>query len=158
MGFIISFRMSKMPFASWYHEIVMCGTDKIAMSISSLSNKDGHREGWMGLFEAYFGLLTKFVNPACLIMFIFRALASDLKEPYGIVQGYMPLFASIYVIIAILIIFAPMLMCDQPEIFYHNVELEFLADDIFETKARIKAKLAGMMAHMKPADGESQNI
>ena len=53
----------------------------------------------------------------------------------------MPVFASIYVITAIFIIFAPMIMCDYQESFMHNVEKEFLADDIFETKARIKTKL-----------------
>lgn len=53
----------------------------------------------------------------------------------------MPVFASIYVFIAVLIIFVPMMMCDYPELFSHNVEKEFCADDIFETKARIKTKL-----------------
>lgn len=32
-------------------------------------------------------------------------------------------------------------MCDYPEMFMHNVEKEFSADDIFETKARIKTRL-----------------
>jgi len=45
----------------------------------------------------------------------------------------MPVFASIYIFIAILIIFGPMIMCDYPEQFNHNVEKEFIADDIFET-------------------------
>ena len=31
-----SFRDSGMPLVVWYHEIVMCGTDKLAMSISIL--------------------------------------------------------------------------------------------------------------------------
>jgi hypothetical protein len=71
IGAFISYKVSKLPFLSWYHEIVMCGTDKIAMSISILSNKKGHRKWWMPVFEGYFGILIKFVNPACLIMFIF---------------------------------------------------------------------------------------
>jgi len=84
IAFLISFKVSKLPFISWYHEIVMCGTDKIAMSISILSNKDQSRSWWMLPFEAYFGILIKYVNPACLIMFIFKALAADLKQPFGI--------------------------------------------------------------------------
>jgi len=53
----------------------------------------------------------------------------------------MPVCASIYIFIAVLIIFVPMMMCDYPEMFMHNVEKEFSADDIFETKARIKTRL-----------------
>jgi len=53
----------------------------------------------------------------------------------------LPVIASIYVLTAFLIIFAPMIMCNYQESFMHNVEKEFLADDIFETKARIKSKL-----------------
>lgn len=99
-------------------------------------------------FEAYFGILIKFVNPACLIMFIFQAVAADLQEPFGITQGYMPVFASIYVFVAILIIFGPMIMCDYPEMFTHNVEKEFSADDIFETKARIKARMTKKLKNL----------
>ena len=36
-----------------------------------------------------------------------------------------------------------MFMCDYPELFDHNVEKEFMADDIFEVKARLKKKLQG---------------
>ena len=36
IAFIISFIQSKMEFINWYHEIVMCGTDKVAMSITIL--------------------------------------------------------------------------------------------------------------------------
>lgn len=119
----------------------MCGTDKIAMSISILSNEDQSRSWWMLPFEAYFGLLIKFVNPACICIFIMEGMAADFRQPFGITQGYMPVVASIYVFIAILIIFTPMFMCDYPEMFMHNVEKEFSADDIFETKARIKTRL-----------------
>jgi len=84
IAFGVSFKLSQLTFNSWYHEILMCGTDKIAMSISILSNGDQSRSWWMLPFEAYFGLLIKFVNPACLIIFIFEGLAADLKEPFGI--------------------------------------------------------------------------
>ena len=126
----------------------MCGTDKIAMSISILSNDDQSRSWWMLPFEAYFGILIKFVNPACIIVFIFEGLAADLKQPFGITQGYLPVIASIYVFIAIIIIFGPMMMCDYQEMFMHNVEKEFSADDIFETKARIKTRLRNKIKDM----------
>jgi len=60
----------------------------------------------------------------------------------------MPVFASIYVFVAVLIIFGPMMMCDYPEMFMHNVEKEFMADDIFETNARIKSKLQKMKKNL----------
>lgn len=56
------------------------------------------------------------------------------------------MFASIYVFTALLIIVIPMFMCDYPELFDHNVEKEFIADDIFEVKARMKKKLQGAFA------------
>jgi hypothetical protein len=40
-----------------------------------------------------------------------------------------------------------MFMCDYPELFDHNVEKEFIADDIFEVKARMKKKLQGAFAN-----------
>lgn len=112
VSFIVSWKLSELEFNSWYHEILMCGTDKISMSISILSNADQSRSWWMLAFEAYFGILIKFVNPACIIVFIFEGLAADLKQPFGITQGVLPVIASIYVFIAILIIFGPMMMCD----------------------------------------------
>lgn len=52
------------------------------------------------------------------------------------------MFASMYVMLAILIIFVPMMMCDYPETFTHNVEKEFSADDIFEKAARAAKRKA----------------
>lgn len=75
---------SGMTFISWYHEIVMCGTDKISMSITILSNPDGKRTFWMLPFEAYFGILIKFVNPCCMVFLLCESLAADLEDPYGI--------------------------------------------------------------------------
>jgi len=118
----------------------MCGTDKIAMSITSLSNDDQSRSWWMLPFEAYFGFLIKFVNPACFCFFLFASLAADIKVPFGLIPE-LTTYGSIYVYVSILIIFGPMMMCSYPEIFHHNVEKEFCADDIFETKARIRQRM-----------------
>lgn len=83
-------------------------------------------------------------------MFLFcESLAADISEPYGLTQGVLPVFASIYVFIALLLIVVPMFMCDYPELFDHNVEKEFIADDIFEIKARMKKKLQGAFASNK---------
>lgn len=79
IAFLVSYFMSKLTYIEWYHEIVMCGTDKISMSITILSNPDGKRKWWMIPFEAYFGLLIKFVNPICLLFFIFEGLQADLE-------------------------------------------------------------------------------
>ena len=141
IAFAVSFKLSKLTFVEWYHEIVMCGTDKIAMSITILSCEKAERKWWMIPFEAYFGLLIKFINPPILLFFMFDALAADLKQPFGIAGGQMTIYASIYLFIAVFLIFAPMIMCNYPEMFQHNVEKEFNADDIFENKNRIKARM-----------------
>lgn len=96
-------------------------------------------------FEFYFGLLIKYVNPACLLFIFFEALAQDLGAPYGIAQGSFPALASIYVAVAIVLIIVPMVACDQPESFTHNVEKEFSADDKFEINERIRKKMQRMM-------------
>lgn len=144
MALYASFRASEMDFIVWYHEIVMCGTDKVAMSITVLQN-GGKRAWWMLPFEFYFGILIKFVNPACLLFLFFEALAADLGVPYGIAQGSFPALASIYVAIAVGLIIVPMFACDYPEIFTHNVEKEFSADDQFEVKERLRKKMQRMM-------------
>ena len=154
IAFACSWYQSKMPFISWYHEILQCGTDKISMSITILSNPDGRRSFWMLPFEAYFGILIKFVNPCCLIFLLFEALANDLRDPYGITQGTMPMFATMYVMLAILIIFVPMMMCDTPETFHHNVELEFSADDLHEKAVRAKKRQAAKAASTGNAETE----
>jgi len=67
-------------------------------------------------FEAYFGILIKYVNPVCLLFFIFEGLKADLTTPFGIVNtGWLPLVASMYVFIAVVIIFASMIACDYSE-------------------------------------------
>ena len=142
IAFVASWCTSGLPFIVWYHEILQCGTDKISMSITSLSNPNGERSFWMLPFEAYFGLLVKFVNPCCLIFLLCEALSNDLKDPYGITSGQIPMFASMYVFIAVLIIFVPMFMCDKPELFTHNVEKEFSADDLYEKANRAKKRKA----------------
>jgi hypothetical protein len=88
------------------------------MSISILSNEDQSRKWWMLPFEAYFGFLIKYLNPACHLMFIFEGLKADLVEPFGIVtSGWLPVVASMYIFIAFVMIFGPKIGCDYPERF-----------------------------------------
>jgi len=98
----------------------------------------------MPLFESYFGIAIKFVNPACLIWMIMENLAADLEEPYGDQPAEMQVFSSIFVFISVMMIFAPMFLCTYPQRFDYNVNLEFNADNIYEHKLRmarmIKAK------------------
>lgn len=79
LSLFVSYRVVKNEFTSisWYHEIMLCGVDKIAMSITSLSvthrdfSHEGERKTWMMFFEGYFGIMIKFLNPAALTFMLF---------------------------------------------------------------------------------------
>ena len=147
VGMFISYNISHLSFNEWYHEIMMCGVDKLSMSITVLSYNDEERRFWMIPFEAYFGIFIKFLNPAFFCFFLVENLATDMKVAYGITTGYMPIFASLYLWIAILIIIVPMIVCDYPELFTHNVEMEFAADDAFELKERMRILMKNTLSH-----------
>lgn len=78
----ISHKVSGMTGISWYHEIVMCGTDKVAMGVTSLTHCNHKRVWWMLPFESYFGISIKFINPVLLVWIIFNNLMEDFREPY----------------------------------------------------------------------------
>lgn len=72
----ISFKVSGMTAMSWFYEILMCGVNKLSMSITSLSGPTPEtRTWWMPVFEVYFGLCIKFVNPAILTYMIFEFIS-----------------------------------------------------------------------------------
>ena len=71
----VSYNVSNLSANEWYHEIMMCGVDKLSMSITILSNGDESRSFWMIPFEAYFGIFTKFVNPPFFCFFLMENLA-----------------------------------------------------------------------------------
>jgi len=48
----------------------------------------------------------------------------------------MQVYASLLVFFTILVIFVPMFLCDYPEVFEHNVDLEWVADNIYEARLR----------------------
>lgn len=127
MSWILSFCMArgKMSFNSWYHEIFFCGVDKLSMSITSLSNGDGSRSFWMPLFELYFGLCIKYLNPAALTFLFMQNLIDDLENPYAEQPAIMHVGASILVMVGILTVFVPLFTCDYPEKFEFDVMKEF---------------------------------
>ena len=117
---------------SWYHEILLCGVDKLSMSITSLSNKNpAKRSCWMFLFEFYFAFCIKFLNPALLTYMLFENLALDLAYPYGSDSQRLHVLASICIFITAVLIIGPMFVCDYPEKFEYDVNAEFAADQVF---------------------------
>jgi len=143
ISWVLSFCMgkSKMSFNSWYHEIFFCGVDKLSMSITSLSNADGSRSFWMPLFELYFGVCIKFLNPAALTFLFMQNLIDDLESPYAEQPAIMHVIASILVMVGVLLVFIPMFTCDYPEKFEFDPNLEFAADQIFSDALKAKNKV-----------------
>lgn len=90
------------------------------------------------LFESYFGLLMKFVNPAALTLLLTQSLANDFEDPYGNYDPLMQVYASIFVFVMITVIIVPMFMCDYEENFDHNVKSEFAADDVYEIQLKLR--------------------
>lgn len=113
---------------SWYHEIMLCGVDKLSMSITSLSN-NGERSGWMIVFEGYFGLMIKFVNPACLTFMLIQNLAADLNSPYAEQPPQMQVYGTMFCYVIMLVFVGALFLCDYPEKFWHDVNKEFDADN-----------------------------
>lgn len=122
---------------SWYHEIVLCGTDKIAMGVTSLSYKNHQRKPWMLIFEGYFGLSIKFLNPVLLMWNISSNLSDDISKDDETANAIVWLWASMWLTIAIMLVFVPFFACTYPEVFEHNPNLEFLADNLYEVKLRM---------------------
>lgn len=120
---------------------MFCGVDKLSMSITSLSNADGSRSWWMIYFEFWFGMTIKFVAPAILTFLLFGNIKGDIKSEYGSYGGEMLAFGSLYPVICILVIVIPMFICDWPEKFYHNVNLEFQADQIYSDALKAGNKI-----------------
>jgi len=136
----MSFKVSEMNAMTWFYEIFMCGVNKLSMSITSLSGPTPEtRSGWMAPFECYFGMCIKFINPAILTYMIFENIAADLDTNYAEQPPIMQIYATIIIFALVLILTAPMFLCEYPEIFEHNIDLEFNADNVYEAKLRAMA-------------------
>jgi hypothetical protein len=132
-----SFKISKMSYDSWLHEVVLCGVDKVAMGVTSLTKCDHQRAAWMISFESYFGISIKFINPSLLIWILMSNLMEDLSEPYNDQIYTMYIYSTIPAFVAVLIVAISFFSCTQPEVFEHNINLEFLADNLYEMKLRM---------------------
>ena len=130
-----SFKVSEMPFSIWYHDILMCGVEKLSMSITSLSyDNPAKRSWWMPIFELYFGITIKFLNPAVLLLMLIENIFNDISTSYGGQSRHMQMFSSIFVYLALLLIFGGVFACGYPQVFTHNVAKEFEADEVYCNK------------------------
>lgn len=141
IAMVVSYKVSKMSMSSFYHEIILQGVDKLSMSITCLSHPKAKRSSWMLPFETYFGITIKYVNPACLLFILCNNLKEDLSSPYNDQPARMYIFATIPLFLSVLIVIVPIFTCGDPEIFEHNVNLEFLADNLYEIKLRMNKYL-----------------
>jgi SNF family Na+-dependent transporter len=78
IALFVSYKVSGLKSRVWYHEIMLCGVDKLSMSITSISNDDSSRSWWMLVFEGYFAIMIKFANPAVLTFLIIQNFKADL--------------------------------------------------------------------------------
>lgn len=137
MSCFMSFKVSGLTAITWFYEIFMCGVNKLSMSITSLSGPTPEtRTWWMPFFEVYFGIAIKYINPAVLTYMFLEFVAADLESPYAEQPPIMQIYATVIIFALLLILTAPMFLCEYPEIFEHNIDLEFNADNIFEAKIR----------------------
>lgn len=70
---------------------------------------------------------------------IFENIAADLETNYAEQPPIMQIYATIIIFALVLILTAPMFLCEYPEIFEHNIDLEFNADNVYEAKLRAMA-------------------
>lgn len=128
----------------WYHEIMLCGVDKLSMSITSLSNADGSRSWWMLVFEGYFAVMIKFANPAVLFFLIIQNLKADMDSPYAEQPQEMQVYATTFLFAAYALIVGALFICDYPELFEHPVDLEFQADNMYAGKLKMQDRVEAM--------------
>lgn len=96
---------------------------------------------WMLPFETYFGMSIKYVNPACLLFIFMNNLQEDLSEPYNDTSLKLYMCATIPLFISLLLLIIPFFTCGAPEIFEHNVNLEFMADTVYEMRLRLNRRI-----------------
>ena len=160
VGMVASYKSSGLTFSSWYHEIVLCGVDKLIMSLNP-KNKDQHKTKtiFVVLFESYFGLLIKFVNPALISLLLAVNLGKDMKAPYQDYPQELQLFGGAFVFVTTLFIIVPMFICDEPEgeFFDDIIKEEFKNDDIYEENLKDGDQVVdGPVNYPKREDGLMQ--
>jgi hypothetical protein len=135
LAMFCSWKASRMPARLWYHEICLCGVDKVSHSITSLSY-EGERTWWMLIFESYFGILIKYFNPVMFLYMMHESLSLDTADPYGDTDPRMQAIASLPIFFTLIILVSIMLVCDWPEVFMYNVNNEFNADHAYAMALR----------------------
>jgi hypothetical protein len=108
---IMQFRKTELPFDRWYHEIFLCGVNKLALSVSTTDDEALNRGFAVRFFEFYFGLAIKYLNPAILVFLFLENLAADLAAPYAEQPQSMTVFGTMFVFILACMICMPPLMC-----------------------------------------------
>jgi SNF family Na+-dependent transporter len=77
------FKKAGLPNNVWYNEILLCGVNKISMSVSTTPETVNERGCMTKFFEFYFGVAIKFLNPAILVFLLCENLQADLAAPYA---------------------------------------------------------------------------
>ena len=142
IAMVLSKYASGMKFNIWYHDIMLCGVDKLSMSITSLSHPNPFRRSpWMPIFEIYFGLTIKYINPPIFLYILINNLFNDLSTPYAGQSMQMQMFSTIFLFITLMIVVFAFFVCDTPQTFDHNVFMEFSADFMYSAKLKLSNDL-----------------
>jgi len=86
----ISFFQSRLSFAAWYQEVMMCGVHRIAYACSQMTRNENQKtkvRWWEPIFAFYWGMLVKFINPCLLYIILVSITKTDIEKPY---EGYGP--------------------------------------------------------------------
>lgn len=109
------FRKSGLDNNVWYNEILLCGVNKISMSISTTPEEATTRGCMTKFFEFYFGVAIKFLNPAILCFLLSENLQADLAAPYAEQPQNMTVFGTMFVFIMACMMCAPIFLCSDIE-------------------------------------------
>jgi hypothetical protein len=109
------FRRTELGMRVWYTEILLCGVNKISMSVSTTAEDVENRGMCAKFFEFYFGVAIKFLNPAILTFLLMENLSADLAAPYSEQPQNMTVFGTIFVFFMACMMCAPMLLCSDIE-------------------------------------------
>ena len=84
IGFIPSYKLSRLSFSDWYNDIAMCGVRKLAYSMTMLGRKtEGVKEWYEQFFVFYWGFCVKYLIPTALWFILINKVIADIKAPYG---------------------------------------------------------------------------
>lgn len=80
----VSYHLSGLSLSKWYHEVLLCGVERIAYACSQMTRFDERvKMWWEPLFNIYWSFLIKFINPAILYYIFCSILMDDIRDAYG---------------------------------------------------------------------------